>query len=248
MSSVWSLSPEEVELARSKPAAQRLGFALQLKMHALNGRFFETAREAPVETIEVIAAALGRPITDVLGYDWEGRTGRRHREEILKLGNAKRMAAEDREALSQHLLQIAGARSRPALMDEAQNWCAEQRFRAPAKGELDRLIRSMRREFEAGLLDRVTDALTPDAAQGGRTGFARGAQQKTPNQNYLQYAVQYQYVRLFYLGCRSTLSAWIGGDPRHGRGTRIGDAPTAGNLLRETLLRNKPVMQQGCAC
>ncbi|MFP1132271.1 DUF4158 domain-containing protein [Asticcacaulis sp. W401b] len=77
MSSAWSLSLEELELANTKPAAQRLGFAIQLKVYGLHRRFFETVREIPVETIEVIAAVLGRPITDALGYEWEGRTGRR---------------------------------------------------------------------------------------------------------------------------------------------------------------------------
>jgi hypothetical protein len=97
MSSAWSLSLEEFELVRAKPAVQRLGFAIQLRMYRQHGRFFETAREVLVETIELLAAVLRRPITDVLGYDWEGRSGRRHRDEILKLADAPRLLPEARE-------------------------------------------------------------------------------------------------------------------------------------------------------
>ena len=165
MSSVWSLSPDELELVAAKPAVQRLGFAIQLKMYSLHGRFFETAREAPVETIEVIASALGRPITDALTYEWEGRTGRRHREEILRLGNAQRLTATDREALHQQLLGLVGVQSGSAVMEQAQTWCRERGFRPPAKAELDRMVRSLRRDFEAGLLDKITEALSAEAVE-----------------------------------------------------------------------------------
>ena len=165
MSSVWSLSLEEVELVGTKPTVQRLGFAIQLKMYRLHGRFFETVREVPVETIEVIASMLGRPITDVLSYDWEGRSSRRHREEILKLGNAQYLTPEAREALRQWMATSVGMQSSSAVAERAETWCRDQGFRPPAKAELDRLVRSQRRDFEAGLLDRLTDALSPAAVE-----------------------------------------------------------------------------------
>jgi len=165
MSSAWSLSLEEVELVGTKPAVQRLGFAIQLKMYRLHGRFFETVREVPVETIEVIASMLGRPITDVLNYDWEGRSSRRHREEILKLDNAQYLTPEAREALRQWLASFVGMQSSSAVAERAEAWCRDQGFRAPAKTELDRLVRSLRRDFEAGLLDRLTEALSPAAVE-----------------------------------------------------------------------------------
>lgn len=165
MSSVWSLSSEELVLVGAKPAVQRLGFAIQLKMFALHGRFFETVREVPVETIEVIASEIGSPITDALAYEWEGRTGRRHREEILKLGNVQRLSVTDREALGQHLLGFVGVRSTSAVIEQAEVWCRERGFWPPAKAELDRLIRSLRRDFEAGLLDRITASLSPETVE-----------------------------------------------------------------------------------
>jgi TnpA family transposase len=165
MSSAWSLSLEELELANTKPAAQRLGFAIQLKVYGLHRRFFETVREIPVETIEVIAAVLGRPITDALGYEWEGRTGRRHREEILKLSNTQPMSLGDRDMLRQQLLGPVGVQSTSAVMEHAETWCREHGFRPPAKRDLDRLVRSLRRDFEAGLLDKMTEALSPEAVE-----------------------------------------------------------------------------------
>jgi hypothetical protein len=65
MSSDWSLSFEELELVNSKPTVHRLGFAIQLKVYGLHGRFLETEREVPVETIEVIATVLRRPVSGI---------------------------------------------------------------------------------------------------------------------------------------------------------------------------------------
>lgn len=165
MSSAWTLSLEELDLVVAKPAAQRLGFAIQLKMYRQHGRFFETVREVPVETIETLAVALGRPITDVLGYDWEGRSGRRHRDEILKLVNAPRLSAEEREALRHWLTASIGTQSRSTVLDRAETWCRGHGFRPPAKAELDRLVRSLCRDFEAGLLDRITASLLPETVE-----------------------------------------------------------------------------------
>ena len=166
MSSDWSLSPAEFECISAKPTAQRLGFALQLKVYSLHGRFFETVREAPVETIEIMVQALMRPISDVLTYDWGGRTGRRHREEILKLGGALRMSAEARDDFRVWLVtHVCPTGQTPAsAIEQAEAWCRQRGFRAPSRPELERLIRSARREFETQFLEKITDALSAETA------------------------------------------------------------------------------------
>lgn len=134
-------------------------------MYRQHGRFFETAREVPVETIEILAAVLGRPITDVLGYDWEGRSGRCHRDEILKLADTPRLSPEAREALRHWLTAFVGTQSTLAVLDHAETWCRDKGFRPPTKAELDRLVRSLRRDFEVGLFDRITASLSPEAVE-----------------------------------------------------------------------------------
>lgn len=164
MSSQWSLSPDELDLVGARSARQRLGFALQLKVHSLHKHFFDTAREVPVDAIEIIAGQLARPITDALVYDWAGRTGRRHREEILVLSGAKPMPPSTREELRLWLLSdiCPMGLGSSAMVERAAIWCAEKGFRPPAKQEFDRLIRSSQRDFETGFLDRVAAALSPE--------------------------------------------------------------------------------------
>ena len=190
MSSAWSLSLEEVELVGTKPAVQRLGFAIQLKMYCLHGRFFETVREVPVETIGVIASMLGRPITDVLSYDWEGRS---------------RLAGSDAAHLSARK-SVWPVRTRPG---------AARRLRQEV-GSMSYLIAPML------LGDRQLGSFS------GQEVSLCGALKIAPNKRYWKYTERYQYVTLFCAKSHAEAAAC--------------------SLTCETLLRNQPVMQQGCAC
>jgi hypothetical protein len=138
MSSQWSLSPDELDLVAARPARQRVGFALQLKVHSLHKHFFDTAREVPVDAIEIIAGQLARPITDALVYDWAGRTGRRHREEILALSGAKPMPPLTREELRLWLLSdiCPMGLGSSAMVERAAIWCAQKGCRPPQNKSL----------------------------------------------------------------------------------------------------------------
>ena len=62
----------------------RLGFALQLKHYQLYARFINGDREVPVEVAEYLLDQLVDRATPLVAYDWTGRSGRRHRQEILQ--------------------------------------------------------------------------------------------------------------------------------------------------------------------
>lgn len=44
-------------------------------------RFIDHASEIPAEPVSYLAEQLSAALTDLDGYDWAGRTGRRHRED-----------------------------------------------------------------------------------------------------------------------------------------------------------------------
>ncbi|MER9025613.1 DUF4158 domain-containing protein [Mesorhizobium sp. M0815] len=75
----WSLNFDELALIETKPLRTRLGFAAQMKMYRGAGRFINHASEIPAEPIDYLAEQLSAALTDLDGYDWAGRTGRRHR-------------------------------------------------------------------------------------------------------------------------------------------------------------------------
>ncbi|WP_373415044.1 DUF4158 domain-containing protein [Ensifer aridi] len=95
----WSLNFDELALIETKPLRTRLGFAAQMKMYRWAGRFIDHASEIPAEPVAYLAEQLSAGLTDLDGYDWAGRTGRRHREEILALLGLRRMTADDRAEL-----------------------------------------------------------------------------------------------------------------------------------------------------
>jgi len=80
----WSLGFEDLALLSGKPLSARIGFAAQLLAYRATGRFPRGGSEISVEAATYIAAQSGAKVADLADYDWTGRSGRRHRAEILK--------------------------------------------------------------------------------------------------------------------------------------------------------------------
>ena len=79
----WSLGFEDLALLDAKPAGTRLGFAAQLTIYRMAGRFARAASEFADAAITYLAEQVGAVAADLADYDWLGRSGRRHRAEIL---------------------------------------------------------------------------------------------------------------------------------------------------------------------
>ncbi len=81
----WTLNHDEIAFVESRRGtSNRLGFALQLKHYQLYARFLNGNREVPVDVTEYLADQFGYGATPLEAYDWTGRSGRRHRQEILQ--------------------------------------------------------------------------------------------------------------------------------------------------------------------
>jgi hypothetical protein len=96
-------------------------------------------------------------------YDCVGRTGRRHRQQILKHLGIRRMAAADKRDLTAWLVWdvCPNGVSAEEAIEQAYGWCRDRGVLSPVAKEFDRLVRSARRDFETDLLERVAANLAP---------------------------------------------------------------------------------------
>jgi TnpA family transposase len=163
----WGLTRAELDFVMDKPARIRLGYAAQLKIYMSRGQFPERTSEIPATAAAYLAEQLGAGIDDLDAYDWSGRTGRRHRGEVLAHLGLGRFGAKDRAVLARWLesdVCRSGATT-TSMAASVYGWCKARGVASPAAGETDRIVRSARRAFEDAFFQRVAAALGDDAVE-----------------------------------------------------------------------------------
>ncbi|MER9586632.1 DUF4158 domain-containing protein [Mesorhizobium sp. M0276] len=89
----WSLSFADIDFINSKPAVTRLGLATQLKFLSARGFFADNGTLVPNDAAEYLAEQIGVRADELSGYDFGGRTARRHCAEILQYLGFRRYEA-----------------------------------------------------------------------------------------------------------------------------------------------------------
>lgn len=178
----WSLSFADIDFVNAKLTGSRLGLAAQLKFFVAHGYFASAAAEISEEAVSYLADQLGVGKADLEGYDFSGRSGRRHCAEILRYLGFRRMKRADRAVLADWI----GAALCPTgmsvgfMLDEVFLRCRDCRIFAPSRKEMERLVRSERQRFLETFLGNVADRLHPEtvvlmeaslADPDARTGF-----------------------------------------------------------------------------
>jgi hypothetical protein len=79
----WSLTPGELMLLPGKADGGKLGFAIQLAFYRRHARFPDDEADIAPAVTAHIAGQIGIAPTMLDGADWTGRSGRRHRQQIL---------------------------------------------------------------------------------------------------------------------------------------------------------------------
>ncbi|WP_454060729.1 DUF4158 domain-containing protein [Elizabethkingia ursingii] len=92
----WSLTYEELELLKTKPEKNHLAFCMQLKYYQYYGAFPENEKELSEITVQYISEQLEIDIDTLFYYDWENRTARRHKQEILIFLKIRKIDSKDR--------------------------------------------------------------------------------------------------------------------------------------------------------
>ncbi|EKA4258483.1 DUF4158 domain-containing protein, partial [Escherichia coli] len=100
----WSLRFDETRLLKTKPARNHLPFAVQLKFYQNTGRFPSTINEIPETPLHYLADQQEADVFSIQDYEWSGRTGARHRREILNFLGIRRVSATDKHAFSDWLI------------------------------------------------------------------------------------------------------------------------------------------------
>jgi TnpA family transposase len=139
----------------------KLGMAAQLAFWRQLGRFPDDEADLTTAMVEYLAGQVGSAADTLDGYDWTGRTGRRHRRLILD--HLAVATFDDRaEALFRRWLadEMLPRELRPAaLEDEISAWFARSRIVRPGAYRLDRIMRSTRVAHDDAALQRVADRL-----------------------------------------------------------------------------------------
>ncbi|CAE6869371.1 hypothetical protein R75465_08180 [Paraburkholderia aspalathi] len=96
----WTLTAEEQALLPGRTGHGRFGFAVLLKYFQYERRFPDSRREVPAEVVRHLAEQLAIPIKALDSFDWQGRTAKRQRTELLSWLGIRRMTAADWDALA----------------------------------------------------------------------------------------------------------------------------------------------------
>lgn len=79
----WRLDREDLQLLAGLPDAGKLGLAAQLAYWRQHGRFPDEEADLAPAVVAHLAAQVGVHAHVLEGYEWTGRTGRRHRRVVL---------------------------------------------------------------------------------------------------------------------------------------------------------------------
>ena len=164
----WTLLPEDLALLTDLPDTGKLGLAAQLAYWRQQGRFPDDGADLAPAVVGHLAAQVGVRAEALDGYDWAGRTGRRHRRTILGhlaiVGFDDAAEAAFRRWLAEELLPREPGPA--ALEEEIAGWFARGRVARPGAYRLDRILRSACAAHDDAVLQRVGDRL--DAGTRGR--------------------------------------------------------------------------------
>jgi hypothetical protein len=94
----WSLIYEELELLKTKPQKHHLIFCMQLKYYKYYGAFPENGKDISEIPLQYISEQLDIS-DDIFSYEWESRTARRHKQEILTFLKIRKLDSRDRAKL-----------------------------------------------------------------------------------------------------------------------------------------------------
>jgi uncharacterized protein DUF4158 len=163
----WTLLPEDLALVAALPDAGKLGLAAQLAFWRQNGRFPEEEADLVPAVVGHLANQVGVGADALDGYEWLGRSGRRHRRAIL---DHLAVAAFDEAAEARLRCWLADdlLPREPApivLGEEVALWFARERINRPGAYRLDRILHSAQAAHDDAALQRVADQLDAGACE-----------------------------------------------------------------------------------
>lgn len=158
----WALTAQEEALTVARRGPSRFGFVVLLKFFQYEGRFPESRREIPADVMRYVAVQLAMLLNTLDAFDWQDRTARRQRAEILEWLDIRRTEEADWRALASWLNAevIPLDLSLKQLTERIRDWLRTHRLDTPGLERLERMLRAQLHAFETDLLIRIDDSLT----------------------------------------------------------------------------------------
>jgi hypothetical protein len=159
----WSFSSDKLTLIPDRDASSRLGVAASLKFLQLEGSFPSSVKDIPSVAIDHMAKRLNVDPDAISDYDWQDRTGTRHRGRLRTALGIRPSTVEDFEAVEEWLRQevVPWDHDLRHLQDAMHEWYRNRLIEPPTEGRIERLVRSAVRAHEVEIFDGTTAKLPP---------------------------------------------------------------------------------------
>jgi hypothetical protein len=157
----WTLRADEIDLVAVKHGDSKLAFALLLRPYGRFGRFPRNRGELHPDAVEFMARAVKADPAELTGYDWSGRTIKRHRHEIRAHFGFRLCGEEDGAKVVEFLAAGAAQRERryELIKEEFLAECRLRSLEPPSADQVDRYVRSALSQVGKLLAGRVAGRL-----------------------------------------------------------------------------------------
>ncbi len=161
----WSLSFEELELLKTKPSRSHLPFCAQLKHYRYSGCFPESFTDIPEIPLDYLKDQL--EVVGIEEYEWDGRSAKRHRVEILEYLGIQKSNNTDRTQYKEWLISklIPKISNVKELAVRSEEWFLRHKLILPTKIMLERLIRSAVTTHEERTFKLITNELSEECIE-----------------------------------------------------------------------------------
>ena len=153
----WSVMAGDRDLLHRKETTGRLGLVAQLTFYRLYARFPGHRSEIAPAVIEHLAEQINVSLSTLDGYEWEGRTGRRHREAILEfLGVVAFDLVTEAEFRSWLTREALPKEPNVDVLDEwITAWLLRSKVERPGDYNLERVLRGARHAHDEAVFAAV---------------------------------------------------------------------------------------------
>lgn len=163
-------------------AAGRLGFVAQLAFYRLYARFPRHRNEFAPSVLLHLARQIGMEAVLLRGYEWDGRTGRRHRETILAKLQVRPFDKTTEPGLRAWLVNevLPKEPSDDALDEWLTAWSLKTKVQRPSPYHAERLLKGARAAYESNVAKAVLNGLEVDVRARLKGLLVEDAEGRTP--------------------------------------------------------------------
>ena len=161
LASRWALSPSDLQLTVDHGNQAKLGLICQLAFWREQARFPDVEADLAPAIVEHLARQIGVSTEAIDGYDFAGRSGRRHRRAVLEHLAVRDLDTEVVAQFRAWLLCdcLPGELATLALEEAIVTWFTHEKVVRPGAYRLDRIVRSARVAHDEAVLTTIAARL-----------------------------------------------------------------------------------------